>query len=60
MSGDIDLSAGLPELTAQFEKNVIQEGLNKSIEIDELAKLLKISRSSLYKKIKDHNLETRS
>lgn len=53
---DIDIFKGLAGLLADFEKQVIEKTLEKQKDVDEAAKILKISRSSLYKKIKDHGL----
>jgi DNA-binding NtrC family response regulator len=54
---EIDLSMGLDHLLARYEATVIRHALLKKSDIDETAKLLGISRSSLYKKIKDYNIE---
>lgn len=55
-SASIDIYKGLAGLITEFEKLVIQKTLDKQKDVDEAAKILKISRSSLYKKIKDHGL----
>ena len=47
----------IPELIESFEKSVLTQALELNLDVDELAKKLQISRSSLYKKVKDHNLE---
>ena len=52
----IDLGRGLSDLTNEFEAQIIQRALVAQGDIDDVARTLKISRSSLYKKIKDHNL----
>lgn len=57
---NIDLSKGLSELVNDFEAQIIQKVLGQHNDIDEVARLLKISRSSLYKKIKDHNIQWRA
>lgn len=57
---EIDLSRGLGDLMASFEAEVIRSALSREPDIDRAAALLGISRSSLYKKIKDYNIETRS
>jgi DNA-binding NtrC family response regulator len=57
---EVDLSVGLPDLLTQFEATVIRQALAREAGIDEAALLLKISRSSLYKKIKDYNIEIKS
>ncbi|MFK8139211.1 MAG: sigma-54-dependent transcriptional regulator [Bdellovibrionales bacterium] len=51
-----DLEEGLQVLVASEEKKIIQFALSQITDIDDTAKKLKISRSSLYKKIKDHNI----
>lgn len=53
----LDLSEGLTALLERFESHVIRQALTTGKEIDQVAQLLKISRSSLYKKIKDYNIE---
>lgn len=54
----VDFSLGLEQLLARYEATVIRQALLKNSDIDETAKTLGISRSSLYKKIKDYNIET--
>lgn len=54
----VDLSLGLEQLLVRYEATVIRQALLKNSDIDETAKILGISRSSLYKKIKDYNIET--
>jgi transcriptional regulator with PAS, ATPase and Fis domain len=39
---------------------VIRRALDLDADIDNVAKLLQISRSSLYKKIKDYQIETKN
>lgn len=56
----LDLNRGLSELVNEFESQIIQKALSAQNDIDEAARILKISRSSLYKKIKDHNIQWRS
>lgn len=53
----VDLNDGLASLLGGFESHLIQTALREYKEIDEVAKVLQISRSSLYKKIKDHNID---
>ncbi|HVK61025.1 MAG TPA: sigma-54 dependent transcriptional regulator [Bdellovibrionales bacterium] len=52
----IDLSRGLTTLIADYEAQVIRFALEKKNDVDEAALLLGISRSSLYKKIKDYGI----
>lgn len=54
---DIDFSPGLNEVMQSFEAKIILKALKLYPEIDELAQVLKVSRSNLYKKLKDHNIE---
>lgn len=56
--GSVDLSRGLSELVNEYESQIIQKALDTKNDIDEVARLLKISRSSLYKKIKDHGIRS--
>ncbi|MCM2282122.1 MAG: sigma-54 dependent transcriptional regulator [Bdellovibrionaceae bacterium] len=56
-SASIDLSQGLGDLLAGYEARVIRLALKADSDIEKAAQLLKISRSSLYKKIKDYNIE---
>ncbi|MCB0421917.1 MAG: sigma-54-dependent Fis family transcriptional regulator [Bdellovibrionales bacterium] len=59
-TGEIDFSVGLPALMESYEALVIAQCLEKIDDVDEVAKVLRISRSSLYKKIKDHQIEWRT
>ena len=52
----IDLHRGLADLVNEFEGHLIKRALDDQGDIDGVARTLKISRSSLYKKIKDHDL----
>ena len=54
---NLDLSQGLAALINNYESKVIQTALKQYNDIDEVAKTLQISRSSLYKKIKDFNID---
>ena len=56
-SGVVDLDRGLNDLLAAYEASLIRMALKTGREIEDVAQLLKISRSSLYKKIKDYNIE---
>lgn len=59
-SSALDLARGLPDLLADVEARAIRAALARSSnqDIDETARLLKISRSSLYKKMKDYGIPT--
>jgi DNA-binding NtrC family response regulator len=56
-SETISIDNGLSHLIENYEKQILIHSLNLDLDVDELAKKLQISRSSLYKKIKDHGLE---
>lgn len=53
---NIDFSKGLTSLLNEYESSVISFCLQNSNDIDDAARRLQISRSSLYKKIKDYNI----
>jgi DNA-binding NtrC family response regulator len=53
----LDLTLGLNALVEKFEASVIRQCLSTSQDIEEISNLLKISRSNLYKKIKDYKIE---
>lgn len=56
----VNLEAGLNELMNAYEAELIRLALSrKNGDVDEAASLLKISRSSLYKKMKDYNIDSR-
>jgi DNA-binding NtrC family response regulator len=55
---EMDLSRGLAALVDNFEKGVIQKALEREKDVENAANLLGISRSNLYKKMKDHGLES--
>ncbi len=52
----IDYKQGLSAMLEKFESEAIQDLLNKEPDVEVAAELLKISRSSLYQKIKSYNL----
>lgn len=56
---DVDFTQGLSDLTNRYEAEIITRCLELYKDIDETARILKISRSSLYKKIKDHGIQWR-
>jgi DNA-binding NtrC family response regulator len=53
-----DLTRGLNPLLEEFEATLIRQALKENADVDQTALLLGISRSSLYKKIKDYSIET--
>jgi DNA-binding NtrC family response regulator len=60
VAGGIDFSRGIASLVNEFEAQIIQKAFGQQQDIDGVARLLKISRSSLYKKIKDHDIQWRA
>lgn len=58
-TASFDLSVGLNDLLAGFESDLIRQALARTSDVDEAAVLLKISRSSLYKKMKDYNIDAK-
>lgn len=52
----LESGMGLSEILSHIEKLVLEALVEKNRDIDGLLKRLKISRSSLYKKLKDHNV----
>lgn len=58
-TNSVNLEAGLNELLSAYEAELIRLALARKSDVDEAAAMLKISRSSLYKKMKDYNIETR-
>jgi DNA-binding NtrC family response regulator len=58
-NANVDYSLGLEVLMNEYESRIITQCLENISDIDEAGKLLGISRSSLYKKIKDHNIKWR-
>ena len=52
----LDRLASLDNFLAEQEKKIIQACLDKTKNIDQTCELLKVSKSNLYKKIKDHGL----
>lgn len=57
VSSQLDLSLGLVELTARFESGVIREAVSRWPDLDTAAEKIGISRSSMYKKMKDYGIE---
>ena len=55
----IEFNLGLPALMEAYEALIIAKCLDQFDDVDEVSRVLKISRSSLYKKIKDHQIEWR-
>lgn len=56
----IDFNKGLNVLVEEFETHVIRTCLKQSKDIEEAAKVMQISRSNLYKKIKDYKIDEES
>jgi DNA-binding NtrC family response regulator len=55
-----DLKDGLAALIGRVEARVIQQALETENDVEDASKVLQISRSSLYKKIKEYQLTMRS
>lgn len=53
----IDFAKGLNALVEEFEAHVIRTCLKQTSDIEQTAKTLQVSRSNLYKKIKDYRIE---
>lgn len=58
-SQKIDFSVGLTKLVENYEAQVIQSFLESETDMDKAAAILQVSKSNLYKKIKDYNLKTK-
>lgn len=56
-STEIDFSRGLTTLLEDFEAHLIRASLRKYQDVEEASKVLKVSRSNLYKKIKDYQID---
>ncbi|MNJ96818.1 Nitrogen regulation protein NR(I) [compost metagenome] len=56
----IDFNKGFNTLIEEFEAHVIRTCLKQTKDIEEAAKVLQVSRSNLYKKIKDYKIEEES
>lgn len=56
----VDYSQGLERIMSSYETRVISDCLQQLKDIDETARRLQISRSSLYKKIKDYQIDWRT
>ncbi|MBX3039995.1 MAG: sigma-54-dependent Fis family transcriptional regulator [Bdellovibrionaceae bacterium] len=54
----LELGRGLAALLSDYEREIIRQALALENDIEKTGQLLGISRSSLYKKIKDHGLES--
>lgn len=53
----IDFSVGLNRLVENYEAGLIQKCLDMETDVEKSAVLLNVSKSNLYKKIKDYNLK---
>lgn len=59
-AGNLDFRMGLAQMVAEFEASVITRCLQINPDIDEACEMLQVSRSTLYKKIKDYKLDINS
>lgn len=57
-SGRLPLENGWESLTKDFERRVLTQALEEFKDVEEAARVLGVSRSNLYKKLKDLNVET--
>jgi DNA-binding NtrC family response regulator len=55
-----DYSVGLEKMVQDFESNAIQNFLKHEPDVEKAAAGLKVSKSNLYKKIKDYGLKTKA
>jgi DNA-binding NtrC family response regulator len=53
----VDFSLGLNKLVELYEKRVILQAFKVTQDVEKLADMLTVSRSSMYKKIKDYQIE---
>lgn len=58
-AGKWDFAPGLTKLVENFEAQLIQNCLEQEPDIDRASQILQISKSNLYKKIKDYNLKSK-
>jgi DNA-binding NtrC family response regulator len=58
-SNAVDFSMGLEKIVIAYETRLLTQALKTYNDIDEVARVLQISRSNLYKKIKDYNIDWR-
>jgi DNA-binding NtrC family response regulator len=56
-NNSIDYTIGLEKLVNNYEAMAISSALKQWNDIEEVARILQISRSSLYKKLKDYNID---
>ncbi len=55
----LNFEMGLVRLTRDYEAHLIRTFLHKEPDVEKAAKVLKVSRSSLYKKIKHHHIQSK-
>ncbi|MNL50061.1 DNA-binding transcriptional regulator DhaR [compost metagenome] len=53
----IDFNKGLATLVEEFETHVIRSCLKQTQDVEAAASLLQVSRSNLYKKIKEYKID---
>lgn len=54
---NMDFSKGLNFLVEEFEANLIRDCLRQTKDVEAAAQMFKVSRSNLYKKIKDYKID---
>jgi transcriptional regulator with PAS, ATPase and Fis domain len=57
---EVDFNFGLEKILINFETQVLSQALKRYNDVDEVARVLQVSRSNLYKKIKDYNIDWRA
>lgn len=57
LDSNIELKSGLAALMLNYEKFILEQAIAQSADLEKAAELLQISRSSIYKKIKDLGIE---
>ena len=55
----IDFSVGLNKLVENYEASLIQSCIDKETDMEKAALVMQVSKSNLYKKIKEYNLKTK-
>ncbi len=59
-TNDNNLSLGLDAILQKYESQILRQTIERVKDVEEAAKLLKISRSTLYKKLKDSEINGNS
>lgn len=59
-NSSLDFNMGLAKLIENFEASTLAQAINQMKDLEKVAQTLQISKSTLYKKIKDYQIEGRS